>query len=479
MKHFKKGKSNNEVQNNIFDKFFPCYRMQAKLIIKNFGPIVDVNMVLKNVNVLIGPQASGKSTIAKVFTIFKSPRKYFKSSLELDNPKLEFTNVYSKEDIQNVFEEFNLKPFLKSDTFIEYDSEVHFIKYENEEITYEPKLRLKALELFFLANQIDKENNRDILASKLYSTSQLFFIFGLDCERIIYGDLKKEDRLTLGDLNNLPQEKYIAIIKLLEETEKYLSSKPSLYIPAERVLSSIIKKSALNLIVNDVPIPKHILLFGAELEKLESIAKEIDLNFLSENLKYKVVDGNELIYFSDNESINLIEASSGIQSVLPILQSTSGIKGNAHRSLVIEEPEMNLFPLAQYELIKLLESKRNTPPIRMNEDFGTIHTYTTHSPYILSSINNLLYAHKVRDKILNASRNSGDDFMKRYSDANLKVSEVISAKIDPGSFTAYEVFNGTVGSIFNTETGLIEDNYIDKATDKINDDFDNLMELIR
>ena len=38
------------------------------LVIKNVGPIKNVNLELKRFNVLIGPQSSGKSTIAKILS---------------------------------------------------------------------------------------------------------------------------------------------------------------------------------------------------------------------------------------------------------------------------------------------------------------------------------------------------------------------------------------------------------------------------
>ncbi len=37
-----------------------------RLSIKNFGPIKSVSLDLKRINVLIGPQSSGKSTILKI-----------------------------------------------------------------------------------------------------------------------------------------------------------------------------------------------------------------------------------------------------------------------------------------------------------------------------------------------------------------------------------------------------------------------------
>ena len=40
-----------------------------KLIIKNFGPVLNAELELKAVNLLIGEQSVGKSTIAKLITI--------------------------------------------------------------------------------------------------------------------------------------------------------------------------------------------------------------------------------------------------------------------------------------------------------------------------------------------------------------------------------------------------------------------------
>jgi predicted ATPase len=36
------------------------------LVIRHFGPIEEVNIELKRINVIIGPQSSGKSTVLKV-----------------------------------------------------------------------------------------------------------------------------------------------------------------------------------------------------------------------------------------------------------------------------------------------------------------------------------------------------------------------------------------------------------------------------
>ena len=46
--------------------------MSERLIVRNFGPIQEIEIDLKKVTLLIGPQAAGKSTLAKLAAIFSS-----------------------------------------------------------------------------------------------------------------------------------------------------------------------------------------------------------------------------------------------------------------------------------------------------------------------------------------------------------------------------------------------------------------------
>ena len=45
--------------------------MSEKLIIRNFGPIKDIELELKKFNVIIGENATGKSIVAKVLAVCK------------------------------------------------------------------------------------------------------------------------------------------------------------------------------------------------------------------------------------------------------------------------------------------------------------------------------------------------------------------------------------------------------------------------
>ena len=163
--------------------------------------------------------------------------------------------------------------------------------------------------------------------------------------------------------------------------------------------------------------------------------------------------------------------------MLPILSKRES-NPIAQYSFVIEEPELNLFPKAQYELIKLLEKNRFNP-IPTIDDIGTIHTYTTHSPYVLSSFNTFLYSYKVRFAINNKKLiEFNDNFVSTHEYMTKNVDNLFPAFINPENFSAYQISNGGAEQIINRETGLIDDNFIDDASDEMGDDFDSLMELM-
>jgi predicted ATPase len=445
--------------------------MQSRLIVKNFGPLKDIDVTLKNVNVFIGPQASGKSALAKLFTIFKAPRKFLKDfDKDSTNDKSE---IYLKA-FKTILDEYNISSFLNEGTEIKFESELHLLSFQKGKINYEPKLSYKIQKLENLGN--DFLDNFDLIQILLNDFKYSFPLILIRLFQIIKNNPTYEEiKDTKIELRKITEEQFSNVMILLKELELNLSSNSALYIPAERNFINIIKNASLNLLNNNVPIPKHILSFGAELEK--ATIKEIDLEFLQKNLSYKSINGEDRVFTSKEHSIKLTEAASGIQSVLPILIPIFHKKELLeHQSFVIEEPELNLFPTAQYELIKLLELGRRESD---SEDSGTIHTYTTHSPYILSAINNLLYANKVTNFLIQLCVDEPNDkFYEKTSKLVGLVSEIVKAQVNPQIFTAYQISDGSAQSIFNEEIGLINDNYIDEASDKIGDDFDALMELM-
>jgi len=120
----------------------------------------------------------------------------------------------------------------------------------------------------------------------------------------------------------------------------------------------------------------------------------------------------------------------------------------------MEEPELSVFPKTQYNLMRLLAWLSNEPQL----DFSFV--VTTHSPYILSSFNNLIYAGQLGE---NEALRNEISIPERYW-------------IKRGDFAAYAMHDGLLSSILS-ESGLIDGEYLDGVSETIGNEFDKLLRL--
>jgi hypothetical protein len=115
----------------------------------------------------------------------------------------------------------------------------------------------------------------------------------------------------------------------------------------------------------------------------------------------------------------------------------------------------------QKELLRYVIERMKHPKLN--------HAYVmlpTHSPYILSVANNLLFADKVA---------------KQNNESAKEVNEIISKDswIDKEDFSAYYIDNGSATSILNNQTGLIDENQLDTISEDLAGEFDALMDLYK
>jgi len=112
---------------------------------------------------------------------------------------------------------------------------------------------------------------------------------------------------------------------------------------------------------------------------------------------------------------------------------------------MFEQPERGLFPLKQNEQVTGIARHMNRNP---DHQFFI----TTHSPYILTALNNKIYAFQV-------GQTRPDE-----------VSTLVPRDewIDPQRVSAYYVENGEVSSIMDEELRHIDANRIDAASDMTN-----------
>ena len=367
-----------------------------RLIVKNFGPLKDVDIELNKINLFIGENGSGKSVLGKIVTIvLNSP---FKAD--------------SKKSILQKFIDYGIG-YIQEDTYIKYEIEdIEVFSLEKKKIKILTKQDLvKSVNINQLAHNMIEENNLDKNSHK--QVNRMFH-------------------------------------KILNQHIEYISSQ---YIPAERNLISLFNKSLTTLLVAEVPLPKFLLAFSSEFEKAGNELKELELL----NIKYVNGDGldRHKVYFDDENYLPLEFSSSGIQSALP-LYLTVKYFANRHSSIIIEEPEQNLFPKAQKETIQYIVEQ-------VSDDNNLF--MMTHSPYVLSAINNLIYAHVV------ASLGEKE---------KEQVQELIDKNqwINPDDFSAYYLENGVARSI-KSDIGLISDNEIDNISEEMGEEFDELLEIYR
>ena len=256
---------------------------------------------------------------------------------------------------------------------------------------------------------------------------------------------------TEGHSNN-----YISLYQKLINILPEIYSFDSIYIPTERSFLHLIAENTLGLINNNVRIPKHLLESGQDYEKAIQTIKELPLNIIDKKLKYKREGKSSYIYHNENQKVDLLESSSGLQSIIPVLllvEYAKSLKDKYNFNFVVEEPELNIYPKAQHELIKYLV--KNCLFDRKNL------ILTTHSPFVLASINNLLLAY---DK--------GQSNPK-------EVTKIIKKEswLNPKNFIAYELKNGKARLIMDDKLGQIKTNMIDTISDDFSNEFDKLLDL--
>jgi AAA15 family ATPase/GTPase len=170
--------------------------------------------------------------------------------------------------------------------------------------------------------------------------------------------------------------------------------------------------------------------------------------------KYQYDKDGEKIFYETNKYVKLNFSSSGQQESLWILLLLFIIileKQNVF--IVIEEPEAHLFPEAQKEISNLIALMSNVEKSQV--------IITTHSPYILASINNLILANEVGSQ-------SGKEVEKRIN-KNLWLNR--------DKVYAALVKNGQVEDIIDKELNIIQQERIDEVSKEINNEFDFLFQF--
>lgn len=385
------------------------------LIIRNFGPIENVELNLKKINVFIGEQGVGKSTIAKLYSCMQDIFLHFLILFDDNQNK-----------IKAVFKRYGIQSYFLADTYIEFHTIAGFVvKYEEGKFKIShPKYNEEQMKMFVI------ELLKDSLEHSFSGAG-----FSMD-----------------ADFDDLPdKEKEIVVSNM----------RTSFYIPAERSLVGCVSNSLYSMIAAKIPLPKMLLEYLSFFEKAKNEYHEYEVPFLG--LTFKVSKDDDKILIGDKE-VEFKYSSSGIQSIVPMLMVVDYcLKQGYFSSFVLEEPEVSLFPTNQLELVRFIVSK-------INQEKGIDNLIiTTHSPYILSILNVSILAGKIFDIKPELSNELATILKHEY---HLKSSDI-------EVFSLGKHVNGSVEceSIIDSSTGLIKGNYLDAVSSIISADFNQLNKM--
>lgn len=399
----------------------------SRLIVRNIGPIKEVDIDLKKVNVFIGAQSSGKSTLAKIISFCtwldkhtdRTTKKYVNGAIDSLKKYHRLTEEYFSEDSVIFYQGDNI-------AYAYNWPEGETIPFGEE--GYEPELHTNDIEFFF------EKTGRATNPKVLYIPAERNFVSAVPNLRDY-----QEDNDNLQDFVNT----------WFRVKRKYTKDK------ALDVLNLGIKYyyqednyQDLVTIENGKPISLE-----ASSSGLQSIIPLLVLvNWMSEGIyaeekPFSPAENEEiekLIMSGFGDSAKLDSLT--IEKVNRFVGFLSG-RIYTHTQFIIEEPEQNLFPETQCELMYHILSSVN---------HGKNHrlVMTTHSPYVLYALNNCMDGFSVSDKLPESVKST---------------IKAASSFINPDDVNIWQIREGKLESI--KEGDSVGQHYFNEIMNSILDDY--------
>lgn len=398
-----------------------------KLRLKNFGPIIDSGeLSISTISMFIGPQGSGKSSLLKVLSLCS----WLEKIIMTGRPKAHYDYTHYNRFIRELKNYYRL-----NDNYFSDDTE---ILYESD---------------FILLRQIGYKRNATITIK-----------------------------------NNL----------FLKRHNSTLS-----FIPSERNLVSAVKNVERTYRVSDFDVLYDFIYEWSKVR--DKFTRPTPLHLVSirnATYYYDTKNGGDMIHLEDSDkTFSTFYASSGLQSALPvealltykcsaigtqapvsveqyeIIEKLSATlsRGNPETArkiadnlqnyhaakLFIEEPEQNLFPESQWQLVRkvvrLISSARSSS--ENNDSFALL---TTHSPYVLNCLSILALASKAYNKDPQAT------------------TEIIDPQLilPEGEIKGWFINQGRMESILDQDLSMLLGDHLDGVSDISEDLISQLTDII-
>ena len=436
----------------------------GKLIVRRFGPIESAEFRLSPLTVFIGPQASGKSTLSKLAYYFLLVRDEL-AALILDEAGKDrlptpvgFSHTVEKK-LRNRFVEFMGTTPQRSDLEVSFD--------------YDGGARLSicldTVRHKYITPHFDEQTK-----SKLYSLVQ---------QARDMGHAIGEQSTAFSALGRIAHDKHAQRMRDMVRSQCrniFGFENDLLFIPAGRSLLSVLapqlqtlhphkldygmrqfietvslSNSVFEQSMEDLVRSRRVL--SEEPIRLRTVrnAQEWVRGILKGEFRHDREGGK--LFIADRTFTKMSFASSGQQEVVWILLSLFLlVLENSRVQVVIEEPEAHLYPQAQHQLLRFIAY--------VYRKTGCHFMITTHSPYILGSLNNLVLAHSAAG-----------------AEAHGAIDAVVPKDfwVPRDEVQGFFVADGTIRSIWDGPSGALRWEFLDSAADEINSEYERLAEEMR
>lgn len=430
--------------------------------ISHFSCLDDVAFSLSPVNILIGPQGSGKSVTTKLF--------YF-----LTDVCSNFVPAAERGDSIEAYKKLVARRFAIWFPPAAWGEKRFIINYGSGNFSI----------------RVMRRRSQSRLSDDVAITFSDRFVtfFQESCDLFAKAAKRAETDRSVGTrfaLEGLWRTRELLERKLTQELDgDYVASQT--FIPAGRAFFTSIGSlvagfdQAGNLDPVTIQFAKLFLslkdrnarLLDNRLSRLSSDFREKRKLFMSNLIGGQIKFDNDLSFVetSDGRRIPFASLSSGQQELLPMWTLMDYFTSNdafyrdrppprsarrAKEVVYIEEPEAHLFPSAQSVLLEYLIGSV------MADKFWRSMVITTHSPYIMSKLNLFLKAAQLARR------------KKRNQDINTIIPR--ECWLSQGSVAAYAIENGRLRDLLDEE-GLIDSSYLDSISEDISDSYSALLQI--
>jgi len=374
-----------------------------RLKVEGFLGIEYADIVVDGLTVLIGAQASGKSVIARLVYFFNEYFADFDIVAVSNNESKKAYDRRKESEFCGIFPPYSWR---KSEFTIVYSNNDHEVTVRSSEYSYSIDIKTSSS----VANYFRRLNR----------AYRKFMITEEEDESVLYTRYAFRKQFVITEL---------------------MQYESALFVPSARSFYATMRDKIFSIFAADEKLDRIILKFGEFYEgaKAGFFRNSTDARF-KRILKGEFVpqEDNDWI-FTDHGRTELSKSSSGQQEAVPLLVAISQFPKKG-RTLIIEEPEAHLFPEAQVDVLDFI--------VCQLERHGCSIMFTTHSPYLLSSLNNRILAHE------------------RGFENGISIDKV----------RAYLIEGGVTKSLVDEEFGLISAEYIDSVSERIADEFDRYIE---